>query len=253
MRQLSLCLLVFGYILTSSCKKELSASGSPAVVTLAFTSVSGIAPLALDSTYTSTAGEQFRVSAFKYYVSDVRLFSKNGAFLDIPDIYHLVDASDIQSQSISFPASIDSMVAVSYLIGIDSALNVNQSTSGDLSPSKGMWWSSTAGYIMARLDGTSPASTGPSNTFQYDIGGFSGPNSALRIVTLALPGAAINLQPGATDSVLISIDADVDAWFMGPHTLLISSSDTCLSPGPLASAYADNYARMFTIRNVQVK
>ena len=175
MRQSFLCSLVLGYVLMSSCKKELSASGSPGVITIQFTSVAGIAPLTLNTTYTNTAGEQFNVTAFKYYISDIRLYGQNGSFQDVPGIYHLVDASDINSQSISFPNSVDSLIAFSYLIGIDSALNVNQSGSGDLAPSKGMWWSDSAGYIMARLEGTSPASTGPANTFEYNIGGFSGP------------------------------------------------------------------------------
>jgi hypothetical protein len=75
----------------------------------------------------------------------------------------------------------------------------------------------------------------------------------LRKVTLALPGLPITLNPILPDTVLISIDANVNAWFSGPHVLSINDNAVCITPGVLASQYADNYARMFIARNVQVK
>lgn len=247
-------LLMFICCSLGSCKKELSAEGSPTTVTLQFTAKAGLAPLALGTVYTDpTTGEQFNVNTFKYYISNVQLISKNGTFINIPSIYRLVDAADTNSGKISFPASVDSLTVLSFLIGVDSTRCADGPRTGDLAPSKGMFWNASTGYIMAELEGVSPASTQPGYAFTYQIGGYTGVYNVLRKVTLALPGLPVTPRSLFRDTVLISIDADVEAWFAGPHYLSISSNSTCTVPGQLASEYADNYARMFTARNVQVK
>ncbi|TDW99436.1 MbnP family protein [Dinghuibacter silviterrae] len=237
-----------------SCKKELSAEGSPTTVTLQFTNKVGLAPLTLGTVYTNaTTGEQFDVTTLKYYISNVQLISKNGTFTNAPSVYHLVDASDTTTASLSFTASPDSLIALSFLVGVDSTHCANGPRTGDLDPAKGMFWNAAQGYIMAELEGISPASTQPGYAYTYQIGGYTGPNNVLRKVTLALPGLPVTARSLFADTILISIDADVDAWFSGPHYLPISSNATCTTPGALASEYADNYARMFVARNVQVK
>ena len=252
-RYLNLSLLFMGCLAWVSCSKELSAAGNPTTYTIQFTDVVGIAPLKLDTVYTNTLNQEFLVNAFKYYISDIELYSKNGKVISIQGIHHLVDASDSTTMAVSFPAPVDSLTAFSFLVGLDSAIDISGNQSGDLSPSKGMYLSRTSGYIMARLEGISPSSTAPGYQFTYDINGFAGPENVLRRVTFALPGIPLNLNPLIPDTVVISLDADVDAWFQGPHLLSINQYPTCITPGALASDYADNYADMFTLRNVQVK
>jgi hypothetical protein len=252
MRHLILGFLVIGTLLTEACKKELSASGSPTTVTLQFTDVVGIAPLKLDTVYTNSLGEYFNVSAFEYYISNIQLISENGSQQNIPGIYHLVNLADSASQTFSFPATADSLIGFSFLIGVDSAHNVDGDHSGDLDASNGMFWSPAAGFIMAKLEGVSPDATTTNETFQYDIGGFNGPNSVLRKVTLSL-SSPVTLSAFTFDTLAISLDADVDKWFLGTQPLQINANSTCTSPGPLAAEYANNYALMFTIRNVQIK
>jgi hypothetical protein len=254
MRQWTTGLLMIVCWSFASCKKELSATGSPTTITLQFDNKAGLAPLTLGTVYTdATTGEQFAVTTLKYYISNVQLISKNGTFLDAPSVYHLVDASDTTTGSLSFTADADSLIAISFLVGVDSNRCINGPQTGDLAPSKGMFWSAAAGYIMAELEGISPASNQPGYAFTFQIGGYTGAYNVLRKVTLALPGLPVTTRSLYTDTVLISIDADVTAWFTGPHYLPISSFNTCTAPGLLASEYADNYARMFVARNVQVK
>lgn len=188
--RLTLCFLIGACILASACKKDLSASGTPPTVTLEFSNVVNSAPFELNTTYTDFDNESYTVTAFKYYISNVSLISLSGAYQHISGIYHLVDASDSASLNLSFSASADSIVAISFMIGVDSATNVSGSQTGDLSPSKGMYLSKSAGYIMARLEGTSPALGTATDVFQYDINGFSGPYNVLRTVTLPLPSGS---------------------------------------------------------------
>jgi hypothetical protein len=254
MRPVIPCTLLIICLLSASCKKELSASGSSSnIITVQFVNDVGMYPLTLFTQYANTFNEEFSLTAFKYYVSNFQLISSNGAVQTIPGIYDLVDAADTVSQSFSFPATADSLIAISFLVGVDSTRVVDGPRTGDLDPANGMYWNDTLGYIMAKLEGTSPASTAPNNTFQYDIGGYSGPFSVLRKITLTLNGSSISLDPFQPDTLVITLAADVDAWFEGPHDLPIGGGSSCTAPGMLASEYADNYARMFSVRDIQVK
>lgn len=251
--RLTLCFLIGACILASACKKDLSASGTPPTVTLEFSNVVNSAPFELNTTYTDFDNESYTVTAFKYYISNVSLISLSGAYQQIHGIYHLVDASDSASLNLSFSASADSIVAISFMIGVDSAANVSGSQTGDLSPSKGMYLSKSAGYIMAKLEGTSPALGTAGDVFQYDINGFTGPYNVLRTVTLPLPSGPVSLQPIKSDTLVLSISANVNAWFFGPHALNIASNPSCTTPGTLAGEFADNYASMFSLTNAALK
>lgn len=233
MRYLTLYALTGVCLLLGACKKELSDPGTPASITLQFTSAVGASPLVLNTSYTDTLGEPFTVTAFRYYISDIKLISKSGGIQSVPGIYHLVDAANTASQTLSFTASVDSLVALSFLIGADSARGVSD--------------------IMAELEGTSLVSTAPNDSIEYQIGGFTGQYNVLRTVTLALPSGPYNLLLSESDTLAVSINADINAWFLGPHVLPIAGNPVCTTPGALASEFADNYSMMFTVTNAQIK
>lgn len=254
MRHLFTGLLIIAIWSLASCKKELSATGSPTTIQLQFNPVVGIAPLIRGDIYQDPyTGEQFSVSAFKYYISNIQLISSNGVFTNIPAVYRLVDAFDTTTASITFPGVADSLVAISFLVGVDSTVDASGPRNGDLDPSKGMFLGGNQGYIMAELTGYSPASQQVDYSFNYQISGYTGPDNVLRKVTLALPGLPVTVSPVIPDTVQVLIDADAQAWFSAVHYLSINSNSTCTTPGPLAAEYADNYAHMFVVRNVIVK
>lgn len=112
-----------------------------------------------------------------------------------------------------------------------------------------MYWSATAGYIMAKLEGSSPVS--PNNKMQYQIGGFSGDSNALRKPTLLFPygqSLQVSALPGHKD--IINIDANVNAWFFNPHQVKIKDNPACVSPGPMAVDISENYSKMFDVKAV---
>jgi len=56
-----------------------------------------------------------------------------------------------------------------------------------------MFWTWNSGYIMAKLEGTSPVSSQPNNKFEYHIGGFREPVNVVSKVRVAFPlGQAID-------------------------------------------------------------
>ena len=175
-RQLIPVLPLLCCVALGSCKKELSATGNPTTVELVFTDRFELGPLALGTQYVDPDfGEPFTVTVFKYYISNVQLISKSGVAVNIPSIYHLVDAADTTTGIVAFPAAADSLVAISFLVGVDSTRDLNGPRTGDLDPAKGMFLSSSAGYIMADLEGSSPVSTQPGFSFTYKIEGIHRP------------------------------------------------------------------------------
>jgi hypothetical protein len=102
---------------------------------------------------------------------------------------------------------------------------------------------------MAKIEGHSPQSKIVNNKLEYHIGGFMGENDVLKNITLNFPpGKMLNIQPGKTSEIMI--EADIDTWWQQPNDIKIAEHAVCSSPGPLAKKIADNYNKMFSIKDV---
>jgi hypothetical protein len=237
-------------VLLLSCQKEVKFNFSTGKVSLLVTNIVGAQPLAFNAPYTTTSGEDFTVTKFKYYLSNISLIDSLGTAHAVPNSYFLVDQEMPASQSISIQADGASYQALRFLVGVDSLRNVSGAQTGALDPNMDMFWTWNSGYIMAKLEGSSSLSNLPNNRIEYHIGGFQGPYSALRTVTLGFDRPyTIN----ATQSLNINLATDLQKWFSAVNDLPISINPTCTSPGALASQYADNYQRMFSITSTQVR
>ena len=249
---LSLCILVF------SCSKEYSASGIAKApvedsfnLTIRFSPMVDTLKLDFDSVYTNYWKEKYSVSAFKFYVSKFDLINtdSNRTYHLNSNKYFLVDASDSSTWMVKLLAPAFNYNRISFLIGVDSLRNVSGTQTGALDPARGMYWSATAGYIMAKLEGSSPVS--PSNKIQYQIGGFSGDSSVLRKPTLLFPyGQTLQVSAIPGHKSMVDIDADVNAWFFNPHQIKIKDNPSCVSPGPMAVDISENYSKMFNVKAV---
>ncbi len=199
--------------------------------------------------YVTANSDTLEVSAYKYYISNVVLTYNSGSTYTVPDGYFLINAADAASQTITLSGLPEGAYTnVSFLIGIDSARNVSGTQTGALDPSNGMFWTWSSGYIMAKLEGTSPQSTASMNMVMLHIGGFSGANSALRNVNLALP---VNATVSHHHDPLVTVTSDAGEWFGTPTLIDLSTSATTMMPGPLSVSIANNYSDMFVVTSVQ--
>lgn len=213
-----------------------------------FTHVAGTVPFTLNTAYTNAFGESFTVTKYKYYISNITLTDERDSKHLIPDTYFLVDESHAASKTLLFDVPVGTYKAVSFLIGVDSLRNVSGAQTGALDPIHDMFWTWSTGYIMAKLEGTSPQSALPNQKMEYHTGGFKGVHSVLRTVTLPFQQPyEVQLLKG----LQLNITADVLKWFDGLHLVSIAAAPTATAPGQLASRIADNYARMFTLTSVQ--
>ena len=241
------CVLLF-----ASCKKEDDAMPAPdpnTVYPLKITIQNkvGVQPLALNTPYTNAHGENYKITDFKYYISNVSLVDEGGTETKLPDTYFLIDAKNAASTSFTLNTKGNKFKSIRFLVGVDSTRNVSGVQTGALDPVNGMFWTWSTGYIMAKLDGTYSSGAISSLNFSYDIGGFQTGENVTRKVSLSLPSTLVLKTATASELVLT---ADANAWFKGVYDVKLATDPFSLNPGPLAMKIADNYAKMFTVLEV---
>ncbi len=198
--------------------------------------------------YTNPFTEQYTISTFKYYISNVVINNIDKRAAE-KESYHLLNEAQAASLSFSYTAAADIYSTISFMLGVDSIKNISGAQTGALDPINDMFWTWNTGYIMAKLEGSSPQSTVVNNMIEFHIGGFSGANKVLKIITLNLPAnKLLNIREGKTSEIFI--EADIDKWWQNPNDLKINNNAVCTTPGALAKKVADNYANMFAIKEV---
>lgn len=119
--------------------------------------------------YTNEAGNEFNVSTFRYYISNVELTKLDGSKVFYP-VYKLIDAFDESTQTITLlEVPNGDYKAISYFIGIDSTRNHSGPQEGDLSATTGMLWTWASGYLFLKLEGFYKNGTSQTS-FRYHIG-----------------------------------------------------------------------------------
>ncbi|MBO2010829.1 MbnP family protein [Hymenobacter negativus] len=249
--------LALAALFLSGCSKEDEAvPATTGTVALEFDQMVGTAPLVLSTqTYTTTGGDQFRVSTFRQYISNIKLTRADGSQYTQPDSYHLLDAAVPESLEITLTdVPTGDYTGISFTIGVDSARNVSGAQKGALDPSNGMFWTWNSGYIYTKLEGYSPQAPKPAGVAEggltFHVGGFKTPSNAIRTVSPAFPSGT-KLLVRADHSPEIHLKADILKMFAGTTPVRFSSLSFIMSAGPNAVLVANNYAQgMFTVDHI---
>lgn len=187
--------------------------------------------------YQTSLGDTFTITKFKYYLGNFSFTNEQGAVVKLAPEYFLIGQD---SNIVMTGVPLGRYKAVSFMIGPDSLMNCTGAQTGALDPIHGMFWTWNSGYIMAKLEGTSPASRLPGHMLQFHIGGYRGKHQAQRMVTLEVP---FEIVAGKTPE--IPIIADAATWFTG---IRFAETAGIMTPGPLADKMADNYSHMFSVK-----
>ncbi len=195
--------------------------------------------------YSLNADNQYSVSVYKYYLSNFVLSDDSGHRFVDSNSYYLVDQSVASSLQIALKkVPFGRYTKIEFLIGVDSLRNVSGAQDGFLSPSYGMFWTWSTGYIMAKMEGRSPQSTNFDNTISYHIGGFKDPYNVLQKVSLSLPN---DFRVRKDNEPHISLKSDLNAWFGSILFRGFALSSMILTEGAEAQNMAMSYATMFSI------
>lgn len=205
--------------------------------------ICGKRPFSFDSSFVNSMGETFQVSKCLFYLSNFSVTYTDGKKEKIPASYFLIDLSDSMSCQIQLPTENKKIQSIHFLLGIDSATNVRGIQKGVLDPVRGMFWTWNTGYVMAKMEGISPASTMPGKKFSYHVGGYAGNQNVIKSIDLSIPASPENK---------IVLLVDLLRWFNGPSPISIARQPNCHSPGELAQKIAGNYQTMFSIQTTPI-
>ncbi|MBL7936572.1 MAG: hypothetical protein JNM51_12275 [Bacteroidia bacterium] len=198
------------------------------------------------STYTNLAGNAFNVTAYKYYISNIKITKSDNSIWSEPNSYHIVDHADHASTTISLAnVPYGSYKAVEFVIGVDSAANRAAGT-GALDPANGMCWGWNQGYIFAKFEGTISG-----QNIKHHIGGWNatvGPNN---IKTVSPSFGTATADVSGTITPKIHIVNNLLQWFESPTQVDFTTfPKVIMSTGTNAKTIADNYADMFTVDHI---
>lgn len=221
------------------------------MVLLQFSHVVGNSRLYLDSSYSNISGESFSIHKLRYYISNIVFHNTNsGKQYKVSERYFLINEAEAASKKLSLIVQSGQYNMLSFLLGVDSLRNVSGAQTGALDPLNDMFWTWNTGYVMAKLEGSSPVSKLPHHLIEYHIGGFRGAHAVLQTVKLQMQkGKSIRVTSKHTTN--LQLRADIGSWFSGKHVLAIAEQPACTSPGPLAVKFSENYATMFSFQNIQ--
>lgn len=213
-------------------------------VTLTLTHEVNHQPMRANKVYYTAQGDTFTITKFKYYLSNFSFTDENERVLQLSPEYFLVSDDSAASKKIVLTGlPLGRYKAVSFMIGVDSIMNCTGAQSGALDPVYGMFWTWNSGYIMAKLEGTSPASRLPGHALQFHIGGYRGAHQSQRMVQLKVPFAVT-----AENTAHINLVADAATWFSGPNPIRFSETAGFMAPGTVGDRIADNYSHMFSVK-----
>jgi hypothetical protein len=243
---------MFCLSLLSCRKKDLppSQNNTKGAITIKLTNVVGNKPLALGElvSYNAPNGDDYTVSTYNYYISNIVLTDENGNQFIEQESYHLIMADKSASQSFTI-SNIPSAKynSISFLIGVDSVHNISGAQSGDLDPKYAMFWSWSTGYIMAKMEGKSSKSSAPGNALSFHIAGFKGANSVLQQTKLDFA-----IKPNITNSTtpIVYIHSDLNTWFASPNFSGFTTTSSIGTEGDKAYKVSLNYRSMFGVDSV---
>ena len=205
--------------------------------------------LGTSNTYTNQAGNTFNVTMYRYYISNIKITKMDNSIWMEPNSYHLIDHSDDPSTLVTIPnVPFGNYKAIEFMIGVDSARNNSGAQTGALDAANGMFWSWSSGYIMAKMEGNSPQSTAGANKLTFHIGGFSGTNKVMRIVSPSFNSDTAKVSSAISPTIHMA--NNLLEWFETPTPVDFSTLNTIHMAGSSAKTIADNYEDMFTVEHI---
>jgi len=187
--------------------------------------------------YISELKDTLEIETFRFYISNIKLQYSDATTFSESNSYHLIDIENPNSFNIPITKTSEKTISkVIFSVGIDSLASVSGAMSGDLDPTKGMYWAWQSGFINMKIEGKSSSCKTRKNAFQFHIGGYMKPNYAIR--TIELKPVNSNLE----------INVDVAELF---KYINLKDNNSIMIPGEKAMELADKAVGMFSVNNTE--
>ncbi len=250
-----LSVALFMLVTFSACKKEekvepsfdISNSG---IVKLEFEHMVDSNKLVLNSqNYINQNGDDYKVTMFKYYVSNINLIDESGKSSAIPPMYFIIDASDSDKEKAVAFIPEGTYTSLQFILGVDEARNTSGAQTGALDPANGMFWSWNTGYIFMMMEGNSSKAASNNGQLRYHIGGFSGANNTIKLISVNFNGQKLIVRKGKEAEIKLSVN--INEMFKNPSTINFADLNKVEMAGANAVLMANNYADMFSFKELK--
>jgi len=180
----------------------------------------------LSSNKDSIQLKKIRFYTTSFHINGIKILNSN----------FLVDVFDQATTKIVLPKTTkETLKTISFNIGVEEKMNTSGALSGDLDPSKGMYWSWQSGYINFKVEGVSPNCNTRKNKFQFHLGGYKIPYKTTRKVDYKL-----------NNEERIIIDLNIGLFF---NEISLKNNNQIMIPGEEASLLADMLPKLFSIKS----
>lgn len=120
------------------------------------------------------------LSAVRFYIHGIRGLHNGKVVLDSGSEHFLFDSAVSSTLNISLKTPLaNALDEISFVIGVDSSLQMNGAQSGVLDPMLGMYWTWQSGYIHWKLE-TAQAEDSNVPKLTWHVGGYRAPFNTLR-------------------------------------------------------------------------
>jgi hypothetical protein len=185
--------------------------------------------------YQAKKGDSLKFKNVKFYVTDVKLELADSTYFNIQNSYYLIDVFDNNTQTRLFNLPKNTVIKkLCFSLGVSDTLNKSGALSGDLDPSKGMYWAWQSGYINMKIEGQSPSCPTRKNRFAFHLGGYKEPYTTLRNVVF----------PVKSSSKKIVVEVDVAKFI---NAIDLRKTHTLMIPGKVAYQYMNAIVKMFSV------
>ena len=204
--------------------------------------------------YTNANGDDYRVSTFRYYVSNMELLRADNSVCTLPKAYYLIDQATPATQELAITGvPVGDYTAIRFVVGVDSARSkAGNFTEAALNANSGMLWTMNGVNEFINLSLTGYSSKSPSTGLTFHIAGYQhATTNTIRTVTLPFPAAGASLLVRPDYAPKIYLNADINKLFDGLHTIKFADTYNVMGGAP-AVRIADNLAAgMFSVSRIQ--
>lgn len=193
-----------------------------------------------DKSYVNKALDTFNISSFIHYISNVTLSNAQNEKYNLAN-YNLSYAEYPSTNTIELKGlKMDNWKSLSFLLGVDTVRNHTGAQTGDLSPSKSMYWNWNTGYVFVRFKGK--LSNG--KNIGLDVGG----DDNLVSQSFDLSKYSMNKS-----NVTITLEMDLNEMFENPQTydFKVDATSIHTSTQPEAAKIKANMVDIAKIVSVQ--
>jgi len=161
--------------------------------------------------------DSLQLKTLRFYLNNVELSYQGKQVWTSGKEHFLVDAMDDSLRSIELflPEHLE-YDELSFVVGVDSSLQVNGAHSGVLDAMEGMYWTWQSGYIHWKLEAEAKIG-GNREAITWHVGGYRQPFNTLRKVALPVVSGRTHMKIGIDVFSLLAVNhSDIDYTIMSP-------------------------------------